>query len=146
MMNNGKGFFDTDVGKAFAGFAFPGFDVETLMISQRKNFAALTEANQVAAEGVQTLAKRQVEIVNASIEEASAALRELTQPGAPEEKLAKNAELAKSSYEKVLAATRELSELIAKTNSDAFGVLNKRFAESFEEFRDFAAKRGLKAQ
>jgi phasin family protein len=143
-MNNGKGFFDTDVGKVFAGFAMPGFDVESLLASQRKNFEALTQANQLAVEGVQALAKRQVEIVSAAIEEASAALRELTQPGAPEEKLAKNAELAKASYEKVMSATRELAELIAKTNSDTFGVLNKRFTESFEEFRDLTTKRASK--
>lgn len=143
-MNNGKSFFDTDVSKAFAGFAFPGFDVDSVMASQRKNFEALTQANQVAVEGVQALAKRQVEIVSQAIEEASTALRELSQPGAPDEKLAKNAELAKGSYEKALATTRELGDLIAKTNTEAFGVLNRRFSESFEEFRDLATKRALK--
>ena len=90
------------------------------------------------------MAKRQAEIASAAIEEASSALRELTAPGAPEEKLAKNAELAKVSYEKALAATRELGELIAKTGDETFGVLNRRFTESFEEIRDFAAKRAAK--
>ena len=139
-MNNGKGFFDMDVGKAFAGFNFPTFDVESMLASQRKNFEALTQANQLAVEGVQALAKRQVEIVSAAVEEASAALRELTQIGAPEDKLAKNLEMAKASYEKILAATRELGELIAKTNTETFGVINKRVTEGFEEIRDFAAK------
>jgi len=101
-MNNGKGFFDYDIGKAFAGFSFPNFDVESVLASQRKNLEAFTQANQVAVEGVQALAKRQVEIVTAAVEEASAALRDLTAPGAVDEKLAKNAELAKAAYEKVL--------------------------------------------
>jgi phasin family protein len=140
-MNNGKTFFDMDVGKAFAAFNFPGFDVETILASQRKNFEAFTQANQLAVEGVQALAKRQVEIATAAIEEAQAALKDLTVPGAAEEKLAKNAELAKASYDKALAATRELSDLIAKTSGDAFGVLNKRFTESFEEFKSFTAKK-----
>jgi phasin family protein len=143
-MNNGKSFFDYDVSKAFAGFSFPGFDVESLMASQRKNFEAFTQANQLAVEGVQIMAKRQVEIATAAIEGASAALRELTAPGAPEEKLAKNAEMAKASYEKALAATRELTDLITKTSDEAFGVLNKRFTESFEEFKDLTAKRVAK--
>ena len=140
-MNNGKSFFDMDVGKAFAGFNFPTFDVESVMASQRKNFEALSQANQLAVEGVQALAKRQVEIVTAAIEEASAAIKELTVPGGAEEKLAKNAELAKASYEKALAAARELAELVTKTGDEAFGVLNKRFTESFEEFKTFAAKK-----
>jgi phasin family protein len=139
-MNNGKGFFDIDVGKAFAGFTFPGLDVESLLASQRKNFEAFTQANQLAVEGVQAVAKRQVEIVTEALEEASAALREVSQPGAPEEKMAKNAELAKTAYEKALAATRELAELVAKTNSEAFGVISKRVTEGFEEIRDYAAK------
>jgi phasin family protein len=140
-MNNGKSFFDLDVGKAFAGFSFPGFDVDSILATQRKNLEAFSQANHLAVEGVQALAKRQVEIVSAAIEEASAALRDLTVPGAPEEKLAKNAELAKASYEKALSATRELAELIAKTNDETFGVLNKRFTEGFEEFKTFATKK-----
>lgn len=143
-MNNGKNFFETEVGKAFAGFAFPSFDVESVIAAQRKNFDALTQANQVAVDGIQALVKRQVEIVSAAIEEASTAVKELTAPGGAEEKLAKNTELAKASYEKALAATRELAELVTKTQDEAFGVLNKRFTESFEEFKDFAAKRAVK--
>jgi len=84
-MNNGKSFFDMDVGKMFAGFSFPSFDVESILASQRKNLEALTHANQLAVEGVQALAKRQVEIVGHAMEEASAVLRELTQSGTPEE-------------------------------------------------------------
>jgi len=139
-MNNGKGFFDYDVGKAFAGFNFPTFDVESVLASQRKNLEAFTQANQVAVEGMQALAKRQVEIVTAAVEEASTALREITAPGAVDEKLAKNAELAKAAYEKILAATKELGDLLTKTNTEAFGVVSKRFTEGFEEFKDFAAK------
>lgn len=140
IMNNGKGFFDMDVGKAFAGFSFPTVDVESFLASQRKTLEAFTHANQLAVEGVQALAKRQIEIVTQAIEEASSAVKEMAQPGAVDEKLAKNVELAKGSYEKILAATRELSELVAKTNSDTFGVLNKRVTEGFEEIRDYAAK------
>jgi len=142
-MNNGKGFFDTDIGKAFAGFTFPGFDVDSLITAQRKNFEALTLANQVAVEGAQALVKRQVEIASAAIEEASAALKEMTAPGGAEEKIATNAALVKTAYEKALAATRELAELVAKTSDEAFAVLNKRFTESFEEFKDLATKRAV---
>lgn len=140
-MNNGKTFFDYDVGKAFAGFNFPGFDVDGLIAAQRKNFEAFNHANQVAVEGVQALVKRQVEIVTAAIEEASGALKDLTAPGGAEEKLAKNTELAKASYEKALAASRELATLVTKTGDEAFGVLNRRFTESFDEIKNFAAKK-----
>jgi phasin family protein len=139
MINGKQSFLDYDMTKAFAGFSIPGFNVEAVMASQRKNVEALSQANQLAIEGVQALARRQVEIARETLEEASALFRELSQPGAPQEKLAKNTELARVSFEKGLATAKELTELVAKANTEAFNVLTKRVTESFEEIRDVAA-------
>jgi phasin family protein len=142
MTTNGKQtFFDVDVSKAFAGFQFPGFDVESLVASQRKNLEAFTQANQLAVEGAQAVARRNVELIRQAVEEASAALRELTQPGAPEERFAKNAELAKHAFEKGVANAREIVELMTKANAEAFNVIQKRVTEGFEEMREYAKHR-----
>ena len=138
MINGKQSFLDYDMTKAFAGFAIPGFNVEAMMASQRKNVEAFTQANQLAMEGAQALARRQVEIARDALEEASALFRELSQPGAPQEKLVKNTELAKTSFEKGLATAKELTELVTKANTEAFNVLTKRVTESFEEMRDVA--------
>lgn len=143
MINGKNPFLEMDVSKAFAGFSFPGFNVESLMASQRKNVEALTQANQLALEGVQALARRQVEIAREAIEEATTLVKELSQPGAPEERLAKNVELAKTTFEKGLANARELAELMAKANSEAFNVITKRVTESFEEIRETAKTKAL---
>ncbi len=139
MINGKQSFLDYDMTKAFGGFAIPGFNVEAVMASQRKNVEALSQANQLAIEGVQALARRQVEIAREAIEGASNLFRELSQPGAPQEKLVKNTELAKVGFERSLATARELTELVAKANTEAFNVLTKRVTESFEEIRDVAA-------
>jgi phasin family protein len=142
MTTNGKpSFLDMDVGKAFAGFNFPSFDVESLVAAQRKNIEAFTQANQLAVEGAQAVARRQVEIARQAVDEASALVREWTQPGAPEERIAKNAEIAKLAFEKGIANARELAELVGKANTEAFNVLNKRVTESFEEMREFAKQK-----
>ncbi|HXY98387.1 MAG TPA: phasin family protein [Stellaceae bacterium] len=142
MTTNGKHtFLDMDVGKAFAGFAFPGLDVESIMASQRKNLEALTQANQLAVEGVQAVARRQVELARQAVDEASSLLREWTQPGAPEERIAKNAEYAKLVFEKGVANARELAELVTKANTEAFGVIQKRVTEGFEELREYAKQK-----
>src|SRR5579862_2551064 len=140
MINGKQNFFDYDVTKAFSGFQIPGLNVEALMSAQRKNVEAFTQANQLAIEGVQALARRQVELAREALEEAPALFREFSQPGVPQERLAKNAELAKATFEKNLATAKELTELVTKANTDAFNVLTKRFTESFEEIRDVAAK------
>lgn len=140
-MDSRQTFMDTDFSKAFAGFTLPGFDVEAVLASQRKNIEALTQANQLAVEGVQAVARRQAEIAREAIDEASTVLREIVQPTAPEERVAKQAELLKQTFERGLANARELALLLAKANTEAFDVVAKRVAQGFEEIRDEAKKR-----
>jgi phasin family protein len=143
-MDGRLNFLDTDFTKAFAGFNVPGFDAESLLASQRKNVEALTQANQLAAEGLQAVAKRQVEIARETIEEATTLLRDITQPIAPEDRIAKNAELLKQTFEKGLAHARELALTLAKAQTEAFDVITKRVAEGLEEIRDTAKSRATK--
>ena len=140
MINGKQSFLDYDITKAFAGFTMPGFNVEAVMATQRKNVEALTQANQLAIEGAQAFARRQVELAREAFEGAPALFRELSQPVAPQERLAKNAELAKATFEKNLATAKELSELVTKANAEAFGVISKRVTESLDELREVAVK------
>jgi phasin family protein len=144
MINGKHPFLDMDVGKAFAGFNFPGLDLESLVAAQRRNLEAFTQANQLAVEGFQAVARRQVELARQSVDEASALLREWTQPSAPEERVAKNVELAKQAFEKSVANVRELGELVTKANAEALSVINKRVSEGFEEIRDYAKQRAAR--
>ena len=52
------------------------------------------------------------------------------------------AELAKSTYEKAVANLQELADLIQRSNSEALGLLNKRFAEAMDEVKGLVAKHG----
>ena len=74
-------FFDFDVTKMMADFRFRPFDLEAVMAYQRRNIEALSQANQLAVEGMQAVAKRQIEITRQAIEDVSALLRDLAQPG-----------------------------------------------------------------
>jgi phasin family protein len=113
-----NGFLDAT--KAFGDFHVPSFDVQAIVEAQRKNFEALTQANQLAAEGLQAVAQRQVDIVQHAVKDASELIRDWAQPGAPEEVIAKNAEIAKQAFEKGVANARELNELVTKAGTDAF--------------------------
>ncbi len=73
-----NGFFD--VTKIMGDFRVPGIDLEAAVASQRKNIEALTQANQLAVEGVQALMRRQVEITRQAMEDFSAMFRDLVQP------------------------------------------------------------------
>jgi phasin family protein len=128
-------FFDTDLTKMFAEFRVPGFDIETILATQRRNIEAVTAANQLVIEGIQAVLKREGEILRQTIEESSTVLKDLMATGAPEEKIAQQADLAKASFEKALANLRELAEMVAKSNTEATEVLTKRIGESLTELK-----------
>ena len=136
--------FNTDFSKYLADLKFPNLDIEAYIAAQRKNVEALSQANRLAYDGLQAVAKRQIEIVRQSLEQATAAAREVAEPGTPQDKAAKQAELAKVSFERALSNLRELGELVTKANSEAFDLLQSRFTQSLDEVRDHLVKLGGK--
>ena len=131
-------FFDFDVAKMMADFRFRPFDVEALMAYQRRNIEAISQANQLAVEGLQAVAKRQIEVARQAVEDVSALLRDLAQPTSPEDRIAKNTEYAKQMLEKSLNHGREITLLATKAGTEAADVLRKRASEGLDEFRDLA--------
>jgi phasin family protein len=136
-----NGFFD--VSKAFGDFGFPGLDAGALAESQRKNLEALTQANQLAVEGVRTLVQRHTEIVQQAFKEASALAREWAQPRPPRDRFVKQAETAKQVFDDGLANARELNELTAKAGTDVLNVIARRISESFDELRLYAKRQSV---
>jgi phasin family protein len=131
-------FFDFDVTRMMTDFRFRPIDVEALMACQRRNIEAFSQANQLAVEGAQAVARRQIEIARQAFEDASVLFRELAQPVSTEDRIAKNTEYAKQMLEKSLTHGREITELAAKAGSEAADVLRKRASESLDELRELA--------
>jgi len=129
----------SDAAKIFGGL-LPAFDVETMAGIQRKNLEAVSQANQLAVDGIRALTLRQSEILQRALEEASELWRDLLQPSSPEEMLAKQTGAAKQAFEQGVATVRELRDLSAKATTDVFSVLAKRVSESFDDVRLFAKK------
>ncbi len=116
-------------------FKVPGVDANAVLDSQRKNFEAFNAAQAIALEAVQAVSRRQVEIMRDLMEESAGAVKELTTAGKPEEKLAKQTELFKQSFEHSLANLRELAEMGAKSNGEAAELINQRITEGLEEIK-----------
>jgi phasin family protein len=131
-------FFDFDVTRIMTDFRFRPIDVEALMACQRRNIEAFSQANQLAVEGAQAVARRQIEIARQAFEDASVLFRDLAQPVSTEDRIAKNTEYAKQMLEKSLTHGREITELAAKAGSEAADVLRKRASESLDELRELA--------
>ena len=111
-----------------------------LWAAQRRNLEAFSQASQLAAEGMQALARRQIELTRETFEGFSALLRDLSQPVSPEDRIAKNTDYAKQMLEKGVNHGREVVSIAAKTGADAAEVLQKRATESLDEMRVMASK------
>jgi phasin family protein len=134
-----------DVTKVFGDFRLPPVDVDAVVTAYLKNVEALSQANQLAAESMQALARRQTEVVQEAIDEASALVRSWTQPVAPEERLVNTVQAAKQAFERGFAHACELNELATKASTDLFGVIAKRVSESFDEVRLSATRDAVSA-
>ena len=125
---------------ALKQYKLPNVDLDSVVASQKKNVEALTSANRVAFEGLQAVARRQAEILQETMNEASKAVDALAKAGSPPEMAAKQAELTKNAFERALSNMRELAELVAKSNQDATNTVNSRIAASLDEIKDYALK------
>ncbi|MEX0814101.1 MAG: phasin family protein [Dongiaceae bacterium] len=134
-----------EFGKMFGNGKTPGFDIEAMLASQRKNVEALTAANQAAIEGVQAVTRRQMEIARRAVEEFSQAGMGLTSTGSAEDRVAKQAATIKDAFEGALANVRELTDIMQKSGNEAVEVLSKRVYANLAEMQTaFAAKTAQK--
>ncbi|WP_300302934.1 phasin family protein [Ferrovibrio sp.] len=118
-----------DPTKMFADLKLPGIDPMALAATQQKNLEAISAANKRALEGYQAVAKRQAEIFQQAAAEAATLMKGGVSTGMPDPTVAKQA------VEKAVANLRELAEMMSKTNSEAFELINQRMNENLEEFR-----------
>ena len=125
----------------FAEMKLPAtIDMEALLTAHRRNMEVLSAANRVAMEGAQAVARRNMEIMQQTMAELSDSVRALTSTEAPAEKAARQTEMLKHAYERAVANAKELGDLIQRSNGEAIGLLNARFAEAMEEVKGLMAK------
>lgn len=122
-----------DLTKMMEQYKLPGVDFGALVERQRKDIEALTEANRIAAEGMQALAKLEAEIMQKTMQEVMAAMSKAATGGDPMANASRQADLAQQAFGKALANMRELAEVASKSQSDAYAVISKRVQQSIQE-------------
>ena len=130
-----------DLRKMMGEWRVPNLDLDAFAQTQRKNMEAFTQANKLALEGTQAWMKRNMELARQSMEDLSTMMSDMTKSsGSMEDRMARQAEFSKKAIEKGIANFRDLTEMVTKANTDAFGVLSKRVTESLEEVRELSQK------
>lgn len=103
-----------------------------LLESGRKDLAALMQANEKSYQGLQTVVQRQTEMIKHAITEWQTAAKDM--PGKdPKENLAKLDELGRQSFQRAIDDIKELANLAAKSQADAFDVVRQRIQSNVDE-------------
>jgi phasin family protein len=128
-------FADFDFSKIAGDFKFPMVNVESVVETSRKNFAAMTTASTAAVESMKTVATRQGDMFRAAMEDFSKHGSDVLSAATVEEKIAKQIDFAKKSYDVAVANTKELAGLYTKGQTEAFETLSARVADLTEEVK-----------
>jgi phasin family protein len=115
-------------------------DADAVLAAHKRNLEALTAANRVALEGAQAVARRHMEIMQSTMAGLTETLKDLTATTTPASRAAKQADLLKQAYEDAVTNTRELGDLIQKSNTEAMNKLNARFSEALTEMKSLFGK------
>jgi phasin family protein len=100
--------------------------------SGRKDLQALVKANEKSYEGLQAVVQRQTEMLKSSIEEWQGTMKGLSGKD-PREGFAKLDAMGKAAFKQALDDIRELSEMAAKSQADAFEVVRDRIRSNVDE-------------
>ena len=120
--------FGTDLG-------LPKLNVDELLQTQKKNLEALGQSAKVAAQGAQSVAQKQREVLEAGLREASTLAREYKPLGKVQENLALQTEFARKMFDIAVKGAQDSASTARQSTSDAVTLIQDRMKESFEEFR-----------
>lgn len=129
-----------DFTKAFTAPKMPDVDGEAILEAQKKNMAALVEANKAAAAGYQELFKKQIEVFETTLAEAQKQIAGFDPSKVDESTAEAQGEVAKAAFESALGNMTALAEGAQKANAEAFEVVSARVQDSVAELQDMAKK------
>ena len=104
----------------------------SLMENGRKDIEALVEANKRSYQGLQTVVQRQAEGLRQSITEWQGAVSGM-QGKDLSTNLSKLDEMGKAAFQQALNDMRELAEVAAKSQSEAFDIVRQRIQDNVEQ-------------
>src|ERR1700754_5101044 len=124
--------------KMLEQFKLPGFDVPAVMEARRKDIEALIAANQMALQGMQSLAQQQAEMLRSTLTELQTlAAKQATSGGMPS---TQTAELVQQTLHKALADMQQLAQAAYRSQADSYAVIAKRVEENVQELKTLLQK------
>ncbi|MBL8377017.1 MAG: TIGR01841 family phasin [Burkholderiales bacterium] len=129
-----------DVASMLKGFKVPGVDIAALIESQKKDVQALVSANKAAYQGMQSLAKRQTEMLQEAAAAWRAAAAELTTKGLAGS-MEERTELARKAFSTAVGNMRELAEMATRSQTEVFDLIRRRAEENLAALKSMMGQK-----
>jgi phasin family protein len=120
----------------------PSLDMSKIMEHHQKNLEAMTKSWQAMASGATEIASKQRAIFEEAVKDVTTMVQDYKPGGSPQDVLAKQTEFAKKAMEAAIANTRDIAELVQKSSTEAFKIVQDRMKESYEEIKASVEKKG----
>jgi phasin family protein len=121
-----------DLNKIMEQIKLPNIDLQAIMEGRRKDIEAIVKANEVALNGIKSVADKQAEMLQTVLGEIGTKLKSMAQNGSPS---AKATEMAQQTIEKAFGAMRTLAEANGQSQAQVLDVINTRVQQSIDEIR-----------
>ena len=105
----------------------------------RANVEAIVEAGRVAVEGARSIGQDVVARGRDGVEQTAGAIRSLAEAKSPTEFVQLQSELARTSFDRMVAETSKLTESMVKLAGEAFQPLSNRATANTERFNSLVA-------
>ena len=121
-----------DLNKIMDQLKLPNIDLQAIIEGRRKDIEAIVKANEIALNGIKSVADKQAEMLQTVLGEIGTKLKSMAQDGSPS---AKATEMAQQTIEKALGAMRTLAEANGQSQAQLLDVINTRVQQSIDEIR-----------
>ena len=129
-----------DLGERLQNLKLSGA-ASTVASSGRKDLEALIKANQKSYQGLQSVVKRQTEMLRDSITAWQGTVKSL--PGSdPKESIAKLDKMGRDAFKQALEDIRELADMAAKSQAEAFEIVRERITSNVDEVKKLLKQPG----
>jgi phasin family protein len=114
---------------------FMPFDTEAFVTAQQRNFDALANASQIVVDGVKTIAQRQGEMMQSSVDQMMMVSKDALKLNPAEMQPADQFAKAKASYDVAVNNAKELAEIAMKAQGEAVAVLSKCVMANIDQLK-----------
>lgn len=112
-----------------------------LMENGRKDLEALVKANEKSYQGLQKVVQRQTEMLRSAISDWQGVVAGM--PGKdPQQAFAQLDAMGRAAFQRALDDMRELAELAAKSQADAFEIVRQRINANVDQASQLLRKKG----